>query len=284
MKSLTRKTLSSNSSMSFKKVFFLFIFFQFSLSLFSQIKLCSWNLENFGKSKSDSAIDFIANTLKPFDVVAIVEVVAGNGGAQAVARLVDVLDQKGFDWDYCISDPTSGSTNSSERYAFLWKTSRLKKLGRAWLDSCYQSEIEREPYFADFIFEGKIFTAGAFHAVPKNKQPETEIKYFKFLPEKYPTKTFIFSGDFNCPESHTVFNPLKGLLYKPIFTNQKTSLKRECVSDECLASEYDNIFYNSTKIKFSKSGVIHFYKSFTSLQSARTVSDHLPVYFEFFLN
>ena len=268
--------------MSLKKITFLL--FLLSSDLFSQIKLCSWNLENFGKSKSDSTINFIATTLRSFDVVAIVEVVAGNGGAQAVARLVDALDRKGADWDYCISDPTSGPAGSSERYAFLWKTSSVQKVGKAWLDSCYAKEIDREPYFADFIYQEKEFTIGAFHAVPKNKKPETEIKYFKFLPEKYPTKTFLFCGDFNCPESHSVFNPLKTLLYKPIFTKQKTSLKRECVSAECLASEYDNVFYNSTKIKFSKSGVIHFYKSFTSLQAAREVSDHLPVYFEFFLN
>jgi len=250
---------------------------------FSQIKLCSWNLENFGKSKTDSAINFIANTLKVFDIVAVVEVVAGTGGAQAVARLADALDRKGADWDYCISDPTTGSPNKVERYAFLWKTSKVKRKGKAWLEPKFKNEIEREPYFVDFTSEGKEFTVVAFHAVPKNKQPETEIKYFKFMLDEYPTRNIIFCGDFNCPESHTVFIPLKSRGYKSIFTKQKTSLKRECVAKECLASEYDNMFYNSSNITCLKSGVIEFYKNFKTLKGARTISDHLPVCFEFSL-
>ena len=60
-------------------------------------------------------------------IVAVVEVVAKSGGAQAVARLADELNRTRSKWDYCISDPTSGSRNKSERYAFLWKTSKLKK-------------------------------------------------------------------------------------------------------------------------------------------------------------
>jgi len=72
--------------------------------------------------------------------------------------------------------------------------------------------------------------------------------------------------------------------YKPIFTNQKTSLKEKYNSNSCLASEFDNMFYNTSAISFIKSGVILFYKSFSSLKEARTVSDHIPIYFEFSLN
>jgi deoxyribonuclease-1-like protein len=48
---------------------------------FSQTKLLSWNLENFGKSKSQETISYIANTLRDYDIIAIQEVVAGYGGA-----------------------------------------------------------------------------------------------------------------------------------------------------------------------------------------------------------
>lgn len=93
-----------------------------ALLLFStieaQTKVLSWNLENFGKSKTEQTIDYIAKTLKDYDIVAIQEVVAGNGGAQAVARLVDELSRKGTKWDYTISDPTSSSAYKTERYAF----------------------------------------------------------------------------------------------------------------------------------------------------------------------
>jgi len=266
------------------KIAFLFLFILIiEFRVCSQIKLCSWNLENFGRSKSDSAIDFMADVLKVFDVVAVVEVVAGEGGTQAVVRLENALDHKGFNWDYCISEPTTGSPNKSERYAFLWKTNKLRQMGEAWLEKKFESEIEREPYFSDFMSDGKVFTIAAFHVIPKAKHPETEIKYVKFFPEEYPEKNILFCGDFNCPESDTVFNALKSNLYKPIFTKQKTSLKRECVNGEYLASEYDNVFYNSIKITFIHSGVVSFYSGFKTLKGARKISDHLPVYFEFFV-
>lgn len=251
---------------------------------FPQTKLLSWNLENFGKSKSDSEITFIANTVKEFDIIAIQEVVAGYGGAQAVARLADELNRKGAKWNYAISDPTTSSAYKTERYAFIWKTSKIKLKGKAWLERNYNLEIDREPYFATFEWEGKTVTIANFHAITKSKQPETEIKYFKFLPAEYPELNLMFVGDFNCPQSHTVFNPLRKMGFTSILVNQKTSLKQECIEAECLASEFDNMYYNSSKINRKNAGVILFYKSFNSLQEARKISDHIPIWLEFSLN
>jgi endonuclease/exonuclease/phosphatase family metal-dependent hydrolase len=109
----------------------------FTATLFSQLKLLSWNLQNFGKSKSKSEIAFIANTVKYFDIIAIQEVVAGYGGAQALAKLADELNRKGSKWDYVISDPTTNIAYKTERYAFIWKTANLKKIGRPWLEKKY---------------------------------------------------------------------------------------------------------------------------------------------------
>ena len=59
----------------------------------------------------------------------------------------------------------------------------------------------------------------------------------------------------------------------------------EPVNNECLASEFDNVFYNRAKVRFINSGVIKFYRSFNSLKNARTVSDHhIPIWFQFSLN
>ncbi|MGN6532729.1 MAG: endonuclease/exonuclease/phosphatase family protein [Ginsengibacter sp.] len=270
----------------YMKKFSLLLLFAIAIqSITAQITVASWNLENLGKSKSASAVNFIANTLKTFDIVAIQEVVAGDGGAEAVARLADELNRKGSRWDYRISGPTSGENSyKRERYAFIWKTSKVSMVGTPWLEIQYSNEINREPFFATFKYKDKLFTLVNFHAITKKMQPETEIKYFKFLPGVYADINLIFCGEFNCPQSHTVFNPLKKMGYRPIFTKQKTSLKMEPVNDESLASEFDNIFYHEEKIKFIKSGVIHFYRSFASLKEARAISDHIPVWFEFSLN
>lgn len=251
---------------------------------FPQTKLLSWNIENLGKSKSNNEIAFIANTIKDYDIIAIQEVVAGYGGAQAVAKLADELNRKGTKWDYVISDPTSSCAYKTERYAFLWKTARVKKIGRAWLEKKYHLEIDREPYYCTFQYKNKQFTVANFHAITKNRQPETEIKYFKFLPDEYPKLNLIFVGDFNCPQSHTVFNPLKKMGYKSIVVNQKTSLKQKCSKGNYLSSEFDNMYYKTSKIKAKNAEIIPFYQSFSSLEEARTISDHVPIWCEFSLN
>jgi len=261
-----------------KKLILLLFFVNFSV--FSQVKLLSWNIENFGKSKSDSTLIYIANTIKNYDIVAIQEVVAGYGGAQAVAKLADELNRTGSKWDYTISDPTSSSAYKTERYAFLWKTSKVKKIGKAWLEKKYHLEMDREPYYCTFSYENKEFTIANFHAITKSKQPETEIKYFKFLPSLYPELNLLFVGDFNCPQSHSVFNPLKKMGYVSAFIKQKTSLKKTCNNNDCLASEFDNIWYNSSKINCSNAKVIHFYESFETLNQAREISDHIPISIE----
>jgi deoxyribonuclease-1-like protein len=263
-----------------KKTFLLFILF-YNLA-FSQVKILSWNVENLGKSKSDSTIVFIANTIKDYDVVALQEVVAGHGGAQAVAKLADELNRRGAKWDYTISNPTSSSAYKTERYAFLWKTAKVKKIGTAWLEKKYHLEIDREPYYCTFSYNEKQFTVANFHAITKSKQPETEIKYFKFLPEQYPNLNLIFLGDFNCPQSHSVFNPLKKMGYTSVFVKQKTTLKKNCKNGVCLASEFDNIWYNTSKISIKNPKVIHFYTSFENLAAARKISDHIPLTTELF--
>lgn len=261
-------------------VSFLFLFTTF---FYSQTKVLSWNIENLGKSKSETQLNFIANTIKDYDIITIQEVVAGYGGAQSVAKLVEILNKKGSKWDYQISDPTSSSAYKTERYAFIWKTNKAKLKGKAWLEKKYHLEIDREPYFATFEINKKLFTLVSFHAITKSKQPETEIKFFKLLPLEYPELNLVFIGDFNCPQSHTVFNPLKKMEYMPVFQNQKTTLKQKCQTNTCLASEFDNIFYKTKKLNFITSGIILFYTKFNTLYEARKISDHIPIWFEFSL-
>lgn len=256
----------------------------FTFLSFGQTKVLSWNIENFGKSKSAADLNYIADVVYKYDIIAIQEVVAGSGGAQTVANLAQLLNYKGSKWDYKISDPTNSSSYKMERYAFIWKANKVKLKNKPWLEQKFRLEIDREPYFATFEVNKKTFTLVNFHAITKKKQPETEIKYFKFLPNQYPDLNLIFLGDFNCPEKHSVFNPLKKMGYDSVLKNQKTTLKQNCKNNICLASEFDNIFYKTSAVKVNSFGIIHFYKDFDSLQNARKISDHIPIWFEFSLN
>ncbi|WP_127845905.1 endonuclease/exonuclease/phosphatase family protein [Psychroflexus aestuariivivens] len=251
---------------------------------FAQVSLASWNIKDFGQSKSEEEIAFISETLKDFDIVAIQEVVAGPGGAKAVALLADALNRSGAKWDYAISNPTQSSPYRSERYAFLWKPSVVKLKKKAFLEQNYVKEIDREPFVAEFEYNKQSFFVFSMHALPKSKQPEKDLKYFKFFPKIYSEERLIFLGDFNLPSSHSVFNPLKSMLYLPIMENQKTSLRTKCIQGDCLASEYDHIFLKPSEIQVLDCGVIHFYLSFDDLKTARKISDHIPVWMRFSLN
>lgn len=269
--------MKKTPSIYFKASFVFILCFWTSFSI-AQIKLSTWNIQHMGKSKTAERITYMADLLKDFDVVALQEVVAGTGGAQAVARLADELNRKGAKWDYVISNPTKSSPYSSERYAYLWKTSKIQIIGRAWLDQNFVNEIEREPYFIRIKYKNKVLTLVNFHAIPKSKQPETEIKYFKQYPSLYPEELFIFLGDFNIPTTHSVFNPFKKMNYVPVTENQKTTLRTKCINKDCLASSYDHIFLNTNSIQLLDSDVVHFYLDFNNIKTARQISDHIPVW------
>ena len=72
---------------------FKLLFLLITTTTFCQVKLLSWNVENLGSSKSEKDISFIVNTIKDYDIVCLQEVVAGDGGAQAVAKLADELNR-----------------------------------------------------------------------------------------------------------------------------------------------------------------------------------------------
>lgn len=246
----------------------------------SQVKLVSWNIRDMGKSKNTKEISYIADQLKKFDVVAIQEVVSGNGGAQSVARLAHELNRTGNKWDYSISDPTKSSPYISERYAYLWKSSKIDIVGKAKLDKYYDEQIEREPYIINFKYNDLSFTLLSYHALPKSKEPEKEIKFFENYSNIYSKYELFFLGDFNLPSNHLVFDILKDADFTTIMKGQKTSLKLSCVNS-CLSQPYDHIFFNKKSIKILDSGVIHFYKDFEDIKAARKISDHIPIWVEF---
>ncbi|MHC5200919.1 endonuclease/exonuclease/phosphatase family protein [Myroides sp. LJL119] len=257
------------------------LLFFICFSINAQVKIMTWNLMNLGKSKTTEQITYISKILNQADVIAVQEVVTNPSGAQTAAKILQELNNtSGYKWDYVISDPTISSPYRSERYLYFFKTARVKLKTKPFLDAYYQQEIEREPFLATFIYKDKEFTLVNIHALPKKHQPETEIKYFKNYPELYKNHNLIFLGDFNLPESHSVFNPLKKLGYQPSFTSQKTSLRQKCINEDCLASEYDNIFYDTAKNTLLEKKAILFFLDFNEMSTARKLSDHIPILIE----
>jgi endonuclease/exonuclease/phosphatase family metal-dependent hydrolase len=240
----------------------------------SYLNVVSWNIQNFGKSKSDEELSYISTKIKFYDILAIQEVSTSEFGSQAVAKLADNLDRTGSDWDYVISNSTSG--DGSERYAYLFKKNRVKLKEKAQLEMSLSEVMNREPFRAIFIFKNIEYYFFNLHLVPTDKHPHIEVGKLQVLTTLYTGKRIIMLGDFNLSQSDNSFNSLKSKGFVASLVNKKTSLKMKPVSGKVLNMEYDN-FFISSQIKFKNSSVIYFFEDFKDLQSARKISDHCPI-------
>ena len=140
-----------------KNIFLILVLILYPNFYFGQsVSIVSWNIKDLGRTKDASEINQIAQLIRDFDIVAIQEVVAVDpAGAKAVARLADELNRMGERWDYRVSDPTNSSRGKKERYAFLWKSKKVRLVGRPWLDKTFDDIIIREPYLARFKIKEK---------------------------------------------------------------------------------------------------------------------------------
>jgi len=83
------------------------------------LTIITWNIRDFGKSRDASEIKEIAAFITQADILALQEIVPSTG-PDAVSRLAAHLNQNGYPRDFVVSQPTTGTKSSRERYAFLW--------------------------------------------------------------------------------------------------------------------------------------------------------------------
>jgi endonuclease/exonuclease/phosphatase family metal-dependent hydrolase len=213
----------------------------------SAVSLISWNIKDLGGTKSNEEIELIARVVRDYDIVAIQEVVAKDpAGAKAVARLADQLNRMGSKWDYRVSDPTkSPSAYISERYAFLWKTSKVVMQGRPRLMGELVELCDREPYYARFVEDGTQYDVINFHSRPHNKNPQSEVEAIsRLVLSNQNDYNWIVAGDFNMSEEDDIWGLLYSQSYRSSLMNQKTTLKTKCAQGEYLNYPIDNIYFN----------------------------------------
>lgn len=246
--------------------------------------LASWNIRDLGRTKNSEEIALIAGIIKDFDIVLIQEIVGKDpAGIQAVAKIIDELNRSGSKWDYYVSNPTkSPSAKMSERYGFLWKTSKISVKGKPYLDSKLEQLCYREPYIGIFNLksQSKIITLVNYHSRKHNDNPEEEIIHLKNYKERLQTENIIIAGDFNLDEREPVWNSFYNNGFINALENTPTTLKTKCKSENYLNHSIDNIFYTQS-IRVIESGSVDFVKNCDNLSRARTLSDHLPIYIKF---
>ena len=241
----------------------------------AQTKIISWNIQNFGTQKAPY-MSLISNTLRDADIVMIQEVQIDSDGIKAIRILKTELEKSGSEWTYIISPPTHG--RGTECYAYLWKSKKVKLKNFAWLETSLDSLIDREPFLARFECGRQIILLANLHAVPKKKMPWFEILELDRLDLLYKKDNLIIAGDFNLEATNRAFDELRTLGFKQALFALKTTIKMEVQSGEKFAHEYDNFIFEKDSFTILKSGRIDFTTHFYTLQEARKVSDHLPVF------
>jgi len=256
-----------------KIIFISFLFW--NSYAFCQVKLVSWNIQNFGIQKK-AKIGLMASLIQDADIVMIQEVQIDQDGIDAIEMLELLLKKTGKNWNSVVSKPTNG--RGTECYAYLWKSSTVTLIGKPWLESTLDYYIDREPYMARFMAKNKSLLLANLHTVPKKKMPWLEIAELDRLDNLYKKDNLIIAGDFNLSSTNSVFEELKYHGLYPALNNLKTTIKMEPKGTEKFANDYDNFLVEKAQIKILKSGRIDFTKNFPTLKEARKVSDHLPVY------
>ncbi len=255
----------------------------------------SWNLLNFGKSKSDDALRVMAKVLAPSDVIGVQEVNAGKEyGAQAIAKLVGYMNEeasklpdkkKHVGFDYVVSNPTMPRNTETERYAFIIRKGLTFSRDSATLVTSIEKSVSREPYAVTVSFEEKSVTFFTFHAVPSNKAPLEEVRRLTEAQEITSPSHAIFSGDFNI-QAGKINDLFASMGYGYDVVNTRTTLRKEYSANRgYLFQEFDHIFPKGVKV--CKSGAVDFVNDYfrkdgnVDVVGAHKVSDHLPVFVRF---
>ena len=170
------------------------------------------------------------------------------------------------------------SGSISERYAFIWKSSKVKLEGRPRLLSEVEDDVWREPYYARFIAYGKTYDVITLHARQNRENSVREINVLlQQLLSQSDVKNWVLMGDFNITEQEDVWNQIYNVGYEPAVRNSPTTLKRSCADAVYVNFATDNIYYDSKRYVASEAKVVDFVIECSRLQASRKLSDHLPV-------
>jgi len=254
------------------------------------IRIATFNIQEFDKAKSDTrdVINVLAEIITRFDIVALQGISDASG--IAIRRLEYVVDALLKDYGFIIG-PCLGRTSSKERFAFMYKTETISVEEHYTFDDTSHDHFHREPLIAQFKTQSGSFD---FVLITIHTEPDNATREINALPvavkdaqSRFPEeKDFIVLGDLNADckyfDEDDETSPLKSPEYEWLITNDMDTYL------PVPSCTYDRIIVTShmvTEDYAGKSGVFRFERAFgLSLNKAKNVSDHYPVFSVFYVN
>lgn len=260
----------------------------------SEIRIGTFNIQNFGKSQLENpgVKATLAHIAMGFDVIAIQEISQKNGNALAV--LVAEMNQaeKGR-YDYLIStllgkDPTRKGSDT-EQFGFIYDKTRIdladKHLGFVLSEKKFGTRFDRLPVVSSFKVKSSLaenpftFSLVNFHNVPTgNQRWKEEVENIGRVYQDVRTildaeDDVILLGDFNA--DHEMIT--QGLM--PLNQDFVTAVTLE-KTNVIQTKSYDNLVFDAQlTTEFIEGHVLNFTEVCRKYAAdPKDVSDHFPVY------
>lgn len=226
-----------------------------------KFKIASWNIQIFGQSKLKDtlAMSVIKEVCKDFDIIAIQEIRSKE--QNVIPTLIDSL---GSDYTYVISRRL-GRTISKEQYAFIYRND-IELIDTFQTADPYD-QIHREPFAVKFKLNNEVYTFLNIHTDPDIE--ETESYLLDTLLSKQ--ENGILLGDLNRhPEDYD---------NDYFFENYCSAIGENEYTNLANSHSYDNFIFDCS---FDFDGKVYNFKDTfnLSLETAKEVSDHYPVWIE----
>ncbi|MBK1726722.1 helix-hairpin-helix domain-containing protein [Halorhodospira neutriphila] len=239
----------------------------------------SWNIQHLGwdNGKDLAAVAAVASR---FDLLAVQELM----DPAALGRLERRFEERtGEAWGSMASDAL-GASSYQEHYGFLWREAEATYVEGAVVYLDRRGAFARPPYSALFADTdtGQRYAAATVHITygdsVSDRTPEIRAldEYWRWLDETYSDSTRLLMGDFNLELGNEAWRELDALA-KPAVTRDGTTLSS---TDGRYASLYDNIWYDSSRLRPDGSGVLRFPEllDINHEEARDSVSDHAPVH------
>ncbi|XP_062924084.1 deoxyribonuclease gamma-like [Mobula hypostoma] len=256
------------------------------------LKICSFNVRSFGKSKAakEGILDVLVKIISRCDLLLMMEI--KDKSKKSVPALMERLNNHGNSNEYeVIMSKRLGMKSYKEQYAFIYRPKLLTlKKSYQYPDSSTDSGdvFAREPFvvwFSSRYTSVKDFVIIPLHSMPTSSASEIDALYDVYLAmkQRWRTKDFIIMGDFNADCGYV---PKKA--WKDIRLRNDTNFvwligdEIDTTVKENTNCAYDRIVLRGGKLLNAvvpnSAKVFNFMEAYgMTEQQALNVSDHFPV-------
>jgi endonuclease/exonuclease/phosphatase family metal-dependent hydrolase len=253
--------------------------------------IATWNIQHFSNQKTRRALQYIADIVERFDIVAIQEVKTDLRGLSKLQKLLP------GDYQILVSDPTG----NNERFAFLYDrrsaipTGLVCEIGFNVPGATHETfQLHRMPYCASFRagrFDFVIVSVHIFQSDTVFRKEEIE-RLVEFINDRAQTETskvfdrdFFVLGDFNIDQAGDQFFKAlvsRGFKMPQAMDNLNTNFSRTKTFDKIAWVDRPSFIFEE-RLNVVPFGEVLFQDK-NPKGGQKEMSDHLPLWAEFRIN